>query len=553
MLHMFFDSMMTSKMLGSTAMASIGFFAPINTLIVISYVICTGAQIMCSKYLGNGKKEKVISVFSTAFVFLTLIGILSTIICLIFSDHLSMILGAHGETKVMLSEYIRGYSIGITGQILLGLLIMFLPLNNLDCLSYFAMGVLVGTNITLNYVFVGILNLGLSGMGLSTSLSYILTVLILLFGYLKRTHTFYVQLYDLSFNILPEVIYLGLPALLFIVGCTIKAYVLNLTLVKNAGDPGVAAMNVQNMLCTLIGAIPQGVAASFLTLCSLYYGEHDKQSYIYLIRYALKLGIIMSAIAAAVLTFGSPLITDIFYHKDDPSWTETKRMLLLFPCYLILNTIFNLLMKSYHCQGNMKLINCLSFSGSIIIAVMAVVMANFWGSDAVWISFPIGNLICIIIIGIYAFAGSYNKKFIIENWIRLPEEFGYSADECLDFSVESKDDVVTVSQRVMDFCKNKNVDHKKSMISGLSIEEMVGNIFQYGIKENIHVDVRIVVKDSIILRIRDDSSAFDPNKYLEQFTPKDIIKNIGISLIANLTDEMIYRSNVGINTLLIKV
>lgn len=123
----------------------------------------------------------------------------------------------------------------------------------------------------------------------------------------------------------------------------------------------------------------------------------------------------------------------------------------------------------------------------------------------------------------------------------------------MDFSVESKDDVVTVSQRVMDFCKNKNVDHKKSMISGLSIEEMVGNIFQYGIKENIHVDVRIVVKDSIILRIRDDSSAFDPNKYLEQFTPKDIIKNIGIRLIANLTDEMIYRSNVGINTLLIKV
>ena len=82
---------------------------------------------------------------------------------------------------------------------------------------------------------------------------------------------------------------------------------------------------------------------------------------------------------------------------------------------------------------------------------------------------------------------------------------------------------------------------------------MVGNIFQYGIKENIHVDVRIVVKDSIILRIRDDSSAFDPNKYLEQFTPKDITKNIGIRLIANLTDEMIYRSNVGINTLLIKV
>lgn len=84
---------------------------------------------------------------------------------------------------------------------------------------------------------------------------------------------------------------------------------------------------------------------------------------------------------------------------------------------------------------------------------------------------------------------------------------------------------------------------------------MAGNIVSYGFKDNEkhHVDIRVVAKDGIILRIRDDCREFDPKKYLEQFSPEDKTKNIGIRMIAGIAKDMTYRRNAGINTLLIVI
>ena len=70
---------------------------------------------------------------------------------------------------------------------------------------------------------------------------------------------------------------------------------------------------------------------------------------------------------------------------------------------------------------------------------------------------------------------------------------------------------------------------------------------------NYSVDIRVVVKDELTIRIRDDCPSFDPKKYLEQFHPEDPTKNIGIRMIALKAKEMIYQNVAGINTLLVKV
>ena len=53
-----------------------------------------------------------------------------SIICNVFSNPLAMLLGAVGENVRLTSSYITGYSYGIIGQVLAGMLTFFLPLNN---------------------------------------------------------------------------------------------------------------------------------------------------------------------------------------------------------------------------------------------------------------------------------------------------------------------------------------------------------------------------------------------------------------------------------------
>ena len=83
-----------------------------------------------------------------------------------------------------------------------------------------------------------------------------------------------------------------------------------------------------------------------------------------------------------------------------------------------------------------------------------------------------------------------------------------------------------------------------------------GNVVAHGFDKgtgNYSVDIRVVVKEELTIRIRDDCPAFDPKKYLDQFHPEDPAKNIGIRMIARKAKEMIYQNVAGINTLLVKV
>lgn len=71
-----------------------------------------------------------------------------------------------------------------------------------------------------------------------------------------------------------------------------------------------------------------------------------------------------------------------------------------------------------------------------------------------------------------------------------------------------------ISIGVIDFCKARNIDQRRSMVAGLCVEEMVGNVVKHGFLpgEKHAVDVRIVVKEKLTIRVRDDCRAFDPPK-----------------------------------------
>ena len=69
-----------------------------------------------------------------------------------------------------------------------------------------------------------------------------------------------------------------------------------------------------------------------------------------------------------------------------------------------------------------------------------------------------------------------------------------------------------------------------------------------------NANIRIIVKDELVIRIQDDCPEFNPKKRLDQFSPEpDPTKNIGIRLVSRIAKEMEYQNNAGINTVIIKL
>jgi anti-sigma regulatory factor (Ser/Thr protein kinase) len=230
-------------------------------------------------------------------------------------------------------------------------------------------------------------------------------------------------------------------------------------------------------------------------------------------------------------------------------------MILLFPGFLVLNTIFLLHLKAYQIQEQMPLVNALSVSENLIMALFSAAMAGFLGADGVWLSFPASEIICLLVVAGSVIVRVKRLPFSLSDWMKLDESFGASPDECIEFRLRSMEEVVNLSIAIIDFCQAHGIDYRRSMVAGLCVEEMAGNVIQYGFLpgEDHSVDVRVVVRDKLTIRVRDDCRAFDPQKRLEQFDPEDPSKNVGIRMIARMAEEMNYQGSAGINTLLIKV
>ncbi len=550
------DSVITGKFLGTKSLAAIGFFGPLATVIGISEVITVGVQILCSRYIGNGNQKKAVSIFSTGVVFLSVFSLVITTFTLLFRLPLAEFLGADDETTILLSDYIAGYAPGIIGQVLSGVLTAFLPFNNDTKRSYIGSATIIVSNISMDLLNVFIFHCGTFGIGFATALSYLLSAGVLLMSYLNSEHVISLKMSGFRFKQLLSAARMGWPALMFTVGCTAHKYILNITLMQYIGNVAIAVMNVQNNIISVLGAIPMGCAEALMILVSMYYGEKDRESMTALTRFALILGTVMSLTITILLMLGSSLIPYVFFSRSDPAWNITRHMLLLFPIFLVFNLIFWVFIKLYQCQKKMRLVNALSFVETLGAAIIAVILTRLIGTDGVWLAFPFWELICILIIGVSVCL--YHKKvpYCLEDWLELPADFGASEEEYMEFSVHSIEEVVNISKRVIDFCHKRGLDNSRSYSAGLAIEEMAGNVVLHGFTKgsgNYSVDVRVVVKDELTIRVRDDCPAFDPKKYLAQFQPEDPVKNIGIRIIALKAKEMIYQNVAGINTLLINL
>jgi anti-sigma regulatory factor (Ser/Thr protein kinase) len=139
----------------------------------------------------------------------------------------------------------------------------------------------------------------------------------------------------------------------------------------------------------------------------------------------------------------------------------------------------------------------------------------------------------------------------------LPETFGVPESARMDLSIRSLEEVVTVAQRVQSFCASRGIDQRRAYLAGLSMEEMTGNIVEHGFTKDHKkhsVDIRVVHKEEkIILRLRDDCIAFDPEKRLEIADPGDPTRNIGLRMVFAMASQVKYQSILGMNVLAIRI
>ncbi|MCR5201672.1 MAG: ATP-binding protein [Lachnospiraceae bacterium] len=559
------DGLIGSNAIGKTAMAVIGLFFPVTKILdTISVVMLGGSQILCGQYLGREKVNKATKIFSLDMIVIVLVTALVSVVCVVVPTPLAKILGADSESIVGLKQYIIGYAPGIMASLLSAHLSAFLQIEKREKRTYIGIAVMGISNVLLDLFLVVKLQMGLFGLGLATSISLWLFVIVLGAYYFSGKSLIKFTFKELEIRDLWDIIKVGFPGAVLIFVMAIRGVFLNAILLNTAGfgplptsgSDAISALSALNTFGSLLYAATAGVANATRLLISVYIGEEDRAGIYYVMRTALIKGVaLVAAVSVVVIVFAS-LFTSCFYRDPDTNLYKTTCLFFrIYPFSMPLSAISVIFVNYFQSSSRMKIVNILSvMDGGVGVIVSSLVLAPFLGSVGVWIAHVLHSVFNLITIFIYTAIVDKKVPVTIEDYLSLPKDYGVKEENKLDISIGNISEVTNISEKVIDFCEEHKVEYKRSYYSGLCIEEMCNNIFYHGFKKGRHsVDVRVIYKpEELLIRIKDDGVAFNPEEFYQLLNPEDVTKNIGIRMIERTKKSMNYQYMLGLNVLTVR-
>lgn len=553
------DGIIASNMIGPIALSIIGLYMPMIKLTdTVNAVMGGGSQILCGQFLGKGEIKNTNKVFSLDLIFTVVFSLILSAIMLITPGPVGTALGANAETIDGITDYLRAMSFGVSGSMLASQFTVFMQLEQQEKRTYIGVGAMAVANVTFNILFVNVLQMGIFGLGLSTSISSWIFCLIQVSYYFTDKAVIRFSLKNLDFTYLKDMIRIGIPGAVEQICLTIRGFALNSMIVWFAGNNALSAFSAVGTLGSVYYATTAGVASATRLLVSVYYGEEDRAGLLMIMKTALFKGVaLVGAVAALCMALSVPF-TGMFC--NDPSsevYQLTFQYFFIFPLSMPFSAFCVIFNNYYQCTDRIKMVDVISvMDGAVGVLISALMLAPFMGAMGIWLAQVLNGVYTTISVFVYTMI--VNKRFptSVEEMLIIPEGFGVPENDRLDICIKSREEVINTSEAVTDFCKAHGISRKYSNYSGLCIEEMAGNIVKFGFKDGKAgtIDIRVVYKNGgILIRFKDTCKPFDPKEYLKLFTPDDVTHNIGIRMISRICTGMEYNYVLGLNVLTIIV
>lgn len=555
---MMIDGVVIGNFLGSQAMAALGIVSPLFIIFsAVAGIFSNGSISLCGQYIGRDQGEKINVVFTVALLCSGAVAVICALLCIVFSNQLSSLLGADGDTLFLSAEYVRGLGIGAIPIVVSQVLMAFTKTDGSPKLGLLSILVMTAVNIALDLVNALVLHMGMFGMAMATSLSYMAAMGVCCIHFFKSCNTLRLVKPTQPTKELSAICWSGMPNAINKICITLRTAMLNNLLAIMAGSVAITAFSIQNSLNTMLGAVCTGVGSTTLLISGIFYGEEDRCTLRDSVRVSLKIGVALTAaVSIAGILFLRPLV--MMFGRENPAATNMAvHVVFWFLLSLPLYTVNLVFMNYYQSTGNLFMANFMCIGDNFLFMMLfAAGLSRFMGTEGVWIAFLAGE---IAMLAALAAITAWKIKRIprcLDDFLLLPEQFGVPEDMQLEISLENNwAQVSYLSENIGRFCRKHGIDDRRTHHLSLCIEEMAGNAVNYAFQDNKKhfLDIRILIKDhQLIFRMRDDGIPFNPLKKLKE-DPDNPYANIGIRLVEKLSVRTDYRNTVGLNNLIIKL
>ena len=551
------DNIMISRFLGEEGMAAYSFSNPILLAIgAIGSLLAAGIQVACSRSLGRGSQEETNAGYSTAVILVAAISILFMVGVLVFRAPLAAIMGAghDGSVNRQTQDYLAGFCIGAPGSMAALVLVPFMQMAGQSSLLIAAVLSMTLADITLDLLNVYMFHGGMFGMGLASSLSYYLALIVGCFYFLSRRCVFRFSWKLVSWKKTAELFRGGVPAGFNMAASVVFVFLMNHILKSAGGTPAIAAYTVISSLGNSANCITTGIGGVALTLSGIFYHEEDRTSLKQLMRLLARYSVALGAVVGVLLLVFAPQLVTIFIPRANDTQAMAILGMRLFAAGLIPCCVNNALKFTYQATERVLLSELISLlEGAVFPAAAAFLMSRIFGVTGAWLYFVIGEALTLMSLFIYIWRKTKRSPIEDGAYLLLRDDFGVTDDNLLEVDISSRQEVAAAAERAEAFCLEHGQSPKLSNHIALCVEEMASNTVSHGFnqeKKRNHLLLRVLHKpDAWILRFRDDCTAFDPVHYV----PDASTDALGLKLVRGLARDVSYTYSLSMNNLTIKL
>lgn len=263
---------------GEIAMAGVGVAFPLLMIIsAFSALIGMGGAPLAAIKMGEKDNDGAEKIISNSFSTLVIIGVLCTIIFLIFRENLLFAFGASEATIGYAMEYLAIYLLGtVFVQIALGMN----PFINTQGFAKMGMyTVVIGAiiNIVLDPIFIFVFDLGVRGAALATILSQFVSAIWVLFFLFSKKSILKIRKEYLipDFKVLLSIVALGVSPFIMQATESIVLISLNNQLQMYGGDLAVGAMTIMSSIMQIVTLPLLGLSQGAQPIISYNFGAQN--------------------------------------------------------------------------------------------------------------------------------------------------------------------------------------------------------------------------------------------------------------------------------------
>lgn len=392
------DGLFVSNYVGKTPFAALNLIWPfIMLLSAVGFMLGTGGSAIVAKTLGEGDQEKANEYFSLLIYSTFVLGVVLAVLGWVWMPGISKFLGATKEMLPHCVTYGRLTVAALPAFMLQNAFQSFFPTAEkpkLGLLVTVAAGV---TNMIMDYVFVVLMELGISGAALATGMCQVVGgVVPILYVFSRNSSLLRLGKTRFYGRVLRKTCTNGSSELMTNVCNSVVNILYNFQLMRLVGEDGVSAFGVIMYVMFIFAAAFLGYSMGVAPIVGYHYGAENRQELKNLLKKSLRL-IVGAGMGLVLLAevLAMPL-SKLFVGYDQTLMELTCRAFRLFSLSYLFMGINIFASAFFTALSNGAVSAGISFLRTLVFQVVSVlVLPVFLDVDGVWLSVLVAEVLAL--------------------------------------------------------------------------------------------------------------------------------------------------------------